>query len=79
VTETTTTQATTPSTPSNESVGEVSGSSKPVAAAEEPTLVESATDALPFTGFQATLVLIAGAILAAAGLALRRIGRTQKS
>jgi hypothetical protein len=56
--------------------GGVAGSEQP---AEEPTLAESAAGALPFTGFEAGLVLIGGAALAAAGLALRRIGRTHKS
>jgi hypothetical protein len=55
----------------------VAGASKP--AQEEPTLAESAAEALPFTGFQAILVLIGGAAIVATGLALRRIGRTQKS
>ncbi len=44
---------------------------------EEPTLIESVTDELPFTGFQALIVLGAGAGLAGAGVALRRIGRNK--
>jgi hypothetical protein len=35
--------------------------------------------ALPFTGFQAGLVLLGGAGIAAAGLAVRRLGRSQKN
>jgi hypothetical protein len=34
---------------------------------------------LPFTGFQAGIVLLGGAGIAATGFALRRLGRNQKS
>jgi hypothetical protein len=40
---------------------------------------ESGGGSLPFTGFQAGMVLLGGAGIAAAGLAIRRIGRSEKN
>lgn len=40
-----------------------------------PTFSEAVSESLPFTGFQAVVVLIGGAGLAGTGLALRRLGR----
>lgn len=42
---------------------------------KDVTLPEAVSESLPFTGFQAALVLIGGAGIAGTGLALRRIGR----
>jgi hypothetical protein len=40
-----------------------------------PTLSEAVSGSLPFTGFQAVIVLMGGAGLAVTGFALRRRGR----
>jgi hypothetical protein len=54
--------------------GEEGGGVAGAVGEEEPTLVETVSGALPFTGFPALGVLAGGALLVASGVALRRRG-----
>jgi hypothetical protein len=56
--------------PPGEVLGDIGGGG-----GNNPTFAEAVSESLPFTGFQAVVVLIGGAGLAASGLALRRLSR----
>jgi hypothetical protein len=56
--------------PPGEVLGDIGGGG-----GNNPTFSEAVSESLPFTGFQAVIVLMGGAGLAATGLALRRLGR----
>jgi hypothetical protein len=46
-----------------------------VAGVSDPGLLDSATGALPFTGFEASLIVLAGLGLVGLGFGLRRLAR----
>jgi cytoskeletal protein RodZ len=78
----TTTTTTTATTEESGTTEEESGPFEPPTsppgevAGEGPSVPEAAGGSLPLTGFQAGLVLFAGAALVAAGFAIRRIARS---
>jgi hypothetical protein len=53
----------------------VSGTLGATASAKSPTVVKAATGALPFTGLQLGIAVIAGTALLGSGLVVRRVAR----
>jgi hypothetical protein len=53
------------------------GTGEEATAASPPSVVQATEDALPFTGFEAGLVVLGGAALAGVGLGIRRYTRSR--
>ncbi|HZO49040.1 MAG TPA: hypothetical protein VFB26_02745 [Gaiellaceae bacterium] len=57
----------------------VAGVASATASKKSPTVASAAAGALPFTGLQLGVAVVAGVGLVGAGLAVRRMGRTRRN